>query len=253
MTQSLIVLTAAAMAAVLAAISGCASTPAVAQHYSLVPVRSNGQDLAGMDSHTILESRQPGGIVSVRAEENFAEFGAGFIVAVRNMSGAPQEFGPRNIEATVNGSKLQVMAADELQKKIEGEARGYLRATSRTGSVDIEAATPDVSREYRFNNFGGHPAGTQSLAYGDDNGSNYRQDRLNRDLEAKTIAGVATSLQLSQQIISQRALRPATVTPDQMVGGVVVVQPPKTGGNVDLVVTFNGQKHRFTFAATPTA
>jgi hypothetical protein len=50
--------------------------------YDLVPVQSNGADLSDLDSRTILESRLPGGIVSIRADEQFAPFGAGFIVAV---------------------------------------------------------------------------------------------------------------------------------------------------------------------------
>ena len=38
-----------------------------------------------------------------------------------------------------------------------------------------------------------------------------------------------------------------------MSGGVIVIEPPPTGGKVDLTVTFNGQKHRFAFSATPAA
>jgi hypothetical protein len=243
--------TIAALFALIAA-SACASTQQQ-QRYALVPVQSNGTDLPGLDSGTILESRQPGGIVSVRADDQFASFGAGFIVAVHNKSGGPLDFGPTNIEVLVNGQKLPILAANELDAKVKAEARGYLRATSRTGEVDIEAATAEVAREYRFNNYGGHAAGTQSLAYTDDQGAGYRQDRIARELQAKTIAEAAAKLQTNQALISQKALRPALVAPEQMSGGVIVVEPPKNGGKVDLTVTFNGQKHRFVFTATPAA
>ena len=238
--------------AVLLAASGC-TTSQQSTRFALIPVQSNGTDLPGLDSATILESRQPGGIVSVRADDQFAAFGAGFIVAVHNKSGGPLDFGPGNIEASVNGQKLAVLAAGELDAKVKAEASGYLRATSRTGKIDIEAASAEVAREYSFNNYGGRAAGTTSLAYTDDQGAGYRQDRIARELEARNIAEAAVKLQASQALISQKALRPAVVAPEQMAGGVIVVEPPKTGGKVDLTVTFNGQKHRFVFSATPAA
>lgn len=239
------------LAALLAlGIGGC-STPA-AVRYSLVPIQSNGADLTGLDSRTILESRQPGGIVSVRADEQFAQFGAGFIVAVQNKSGAALDFGPANIEASVDGQKLPVLAAEELDARIKADARSYLRATSRAGGVDIEAASESATREYRFNNYGGCPAGQAGCqVFSDDNGSNYRQDRISRTLEAETVAQTAIVLQANQALIAQRALKHASVGPEEMAGGVMVVEPPKTGGTVDLTVTFNGQKHRFAFAAKP--
>ena len=64
-----------------------------------------------------------------------------------------------------------MLAADELDARVKAEARGYLRATTRTGQVDIEQATAEVAREYRFNNFGGRAGGQPSLAYSDDQGS----------------------------------------------------------------------------------
>ena len=237
---------------VLLAASAC-TTPQQVTRFSLVPVQSNGTDLPGLDSRTILESRQPGGIVSVRADDQFAAFGAGFIVAVHNKSGGPLDFGPGNVEASVNGQKLAVLAATELDEKVKAEARGYLRATSRTGQVDIEQASAEVTREYRFNNYGGRAAGAPSLAYSDDQGAGYRQDRIARETEAKNIAEAAAKLQTNQVLISQKALRPALVAPEQMAGGVIVVEPPKTGGKIDLTVTFNGQKHRFAFSASPAA
>src|SRR5690606_179421 len=49
------------------------------------------------------------------------------------------------------------------------------------------------------------------------------------------------------------ALKHASVGPEQMAGGVLVVEPPPGGGKVDLTVTFNGQTHRFAFDAKPAA
>jgi len=240
----------AALATLLAA-PACSTTQPTT--YALVPVQSNGTDLPGLDSLTILESRQPGGIVSVRADNRFASFGAGFMVAVHNKSGGPLDFGPQNVEASINGQKVAVLAADELDAKLKGIVRGRLRSTSRTDTVDIEQATAEVAREYRFNNYGGCPAGQGNCQiFSDDGGSIYRQDRLNREMQAKTVAEAAVTLQTGQAML-QRALRPALVSPEQMAGGVIVVEPPKSGGKVDLTVTFNGQKHRFAFSATPAA
>jgi hypothetical protein len=240
-------------AAIIALLAATACTTAPQTRYTLLPVQANGQDLSGLDSGTILESRQPGGIVSVRADEQFTAFGAGFIIAVQNKSGGQLDFGPKNIEASVNGQKLAVLAADELDAKVKADTRSYLRATNLTGEVDVEAASAEASREYRFNNYGGRAAGAPSLAYSDDQGAGYRQDRIARELQAETVAEAALKLQANQALISQKALRPASLAPEQMAGGVVVVQPPKAGGKVDLVVTFNGQKHRFAFNAAPAA
>ncbi len=242
-----------ALAALLAAaLAGCAASPPT--RYSLVPVQSNGADLSGMDSRTILESRQPGGIVSVRADEQFAGFGAGFLVAVQNKGAAAQEFGPANIEASVDGRKIPVLAAEELDARIKADARGFIRANTRSGTVDIEAATAEAEREYRFNNFGGCPAGQSGCqVFSDDNGRGYRMDRNDRTLEAQTIAATALALQANQSVIAQRALKRTSVAPEQMTGGVMVVEPPRRGGKVDLTVTFNGQKHRFAFDAKPAA
>jgi hypothetical protein len=235
----------------LAAASACATQEQT--RYALVPVQSNGTDLPGLDSRTILESRQPGGIVSVRADGRFEFFGAGFLVAVHNKSGGPVDFGPANVEATVNGQKIPVLAADELDAKLKGRITSRVRSTSRTGTIDIADASEEATREYRFNNYGGCPAGESGCqVFSDDNGSNYRQDRINREFQAKTVAEAALTLQVGQSMI-QRALRPALVAPEQMAGGVIVVEPPKTGGKVDLTVTFNGHKHRFAFTATPAA
>lgn len=247
-------LAATALSALLAiALAGCAASPPPAR-YSLVPVQSNGADLNGLDARTILESRQPGGIVSVRAEEQFAGFGAGFLVAVQNKTGAAQDFGPANIEASVNGQKLAVLAAEELDARVTADARSYIRANTRSGPVDFEAASAEAEREYRFNNYGGCPAGQGNCQIASaDNGSVYRQDRINRTLEAQTVAETALALQANQTLIAQRALKQTSVAPEQMTGGVMVVQPPKGGGKVDLTVTFNGQKHRFAFAARPAA
>jgi hypothetical protein len=146
-----------------------------------------------------------------------------------------------------------VLAADELDAKLKGVLRGRLRSTSRTETVDIENASAEAAREYRFNNYGGCPAGQGNCQiFSDDGGSIYRQDRINRELQAKTIAEAALTLQAGQSMI-ERALRPSLVAPEQMAGGIIVVEPPKGGGKVDITVTFNGQKHRFAFAATPAA
>jgi hypothetical protein len=240
----------AALAALLAAPACTTSEPT---RYSLVPVQSNGTDLPGLDTRTILESRQPGGIVSVRADERYEFFGAGFMVAVHNKSGGPVDFGPANVVASINGQAIPVLAADELDAKLKGALRGRLRSTSRTETVDIESASAQVEREYRFNNYGGCPAGQSGCQiYSADGGRNYRTDRINRELQAKTIAEAALTLQAGQSMI-ERALRPALVAPEQIAGGIIVVEPPKNGGKVDLTVTFNGQKHRFAFTATPAA
>ena len=240
----------AALAALLAAPACTTSEPT---RYSLVPVQSNGTDLPGLDTLTILESRQPGGIVSVRADERYEFFGVGFMVAVHNKSGGPVDFGPGNVVASINGQAIPVLSADELDARLKGVLRGRLRATSRTGSVAIENASAEVAREYRFNNYGGCPAGEGTCQiFSDDGGSIYRQDRIARELQTKTIVESALTLQVGQALI-QRALRPALVAPEQMAGGVIVVEPPKDGGKVDLTVTFNGQKHRFAFTATPAA
>jgi hypothetical protein len=240
----------AALATLLAA---PACTTAAPTRHSLVPVQSNGTDLPGLDAQTILESRQPGGIVSIRADDRYDFFGAGFRIAVHNKSGGPVEFGPENIEATINGQKVPVLAADELDAKLKGIVRGRIRATSRTETVDIGQASAEVERDYRFNNYGGCPAGQGDCQVrSNDNGMGYRQDRINRELQAKTVAEAALTLQAGQTMI-QRALRPALVAPEQMAGGVIVIEPPKAGGEVDLVITFNGHKHRFAFTATPAA
>ncbi|MDZ4762478.1 MAG: hypothetical protein SGJ21_15550 [Alphaproteobacteria bacterium] len=150
----------AAMAAVILVVSltNC-TTKASQTQYSLVPVRTNGQDLNGMDSRTTVESRQPGGIVSVRADDQFAEFGAGFVVVVQNRSSIALEFGPQNIVASLNDKPLRVLAADELDAAVKSKLSGYLRATSRTDGQDFDTASVSANREYRFNNYGGCPAG----------------------------------------------------------------------------------------------
>ncbi|MDP3739655.1 MAG: hypothetical protein Q8R02_19860 [Hyphomonadaceae bacterium] len=242
-----------ALAAILAASAAACSTYPKTR-FDLAPVKANGQDLVGLDGATTIESRQPGGIVSVRADNAFAEFGASLIVAVQNKSGGVLDFGPQNISATANGQVLKVLAADELDAQSKAQARGFLRATTRTGEVGIEQATGTFNREYRFNNYGGCPAGQGDCqAFAEDGGSGYRQDRINRELEASNVAVVAQQLESNRALISQKALRPASVAPEQIAGGVVVVHPPKAGGRVDIVVTFNGQKHSFSFNAQPAA
>ena len=72
-----------------------------------MPVSTNGQDLVGLTGAAMIESRQPGGIVSVRADTQFSDFGASFIVAVQNKTEGAADFGPQNISATVDGKALR--------------------------------------------------------------------------------------------------------------------------------------------------
>jgi hypothetical protein len=241
----------ASFAAIIAA-SACSSQPQT--RYALTPIHAGGADLPGLDSRTTVESRQPGSIVSVRPSDQFAELGPGLVIAVQNKGSAPASFGPHDIEATINGARVAVLAADEMDARMKGDLRGYLRATQRTDTVDIEQASAEVSREYRFNNYGGCPAGQGRCQIGSaDFGSGYRHDRINREAQAQNVAEAAIVLQANQALISQRALQAYTIAPDQIAGGVIVLQPPRSGGKLDLTVTFNGQKHRFSFSATPSA
>jgi hypothetical protein len=238
----------------LAAAMAAACTTAPRTRYALVPVHSNGTDLPGLDSRTTVESRQPGSIVSVRPSDQFAELGPGIVIAVQNKSASPAAFGPMDVEASINGAKIAVLAADEMTDRVTGDLRGYIRATQRTETVDIEQASAAVTREYRFNNYGGCPAGQgRCQIESADGGSIYRQDRIAREIQAQNVAEAALVLQANQALISQRALQASTVAPEQIAGGVVVIQPPRSGGRVDLTVTFNGQRHRFSFSATPSA
>lgn len=247
-------LVAVSIAAFLMTAPGCA-TATKPVHFALIPTKSNGQDLPGLDEKTTLESRQPGSIVSVRASPDFADFGASFIVAVQNKSGGPQDFGPQSIEAVAGGKKLTVLAADELDARVKAQLAGYVRATNRTGTTGIDQATTTAQREYRYETFGGNPAGQgggSSCVLSDDNCRAFRADRVNREADAKVVAETAAKLAASQTML-KKALRASSVAPEAMAGGAVVVEPPKDGGTVDLTVTFNGQKHRFTFNAKPTA
>ena len=111
-----------------------------------------------------------------------------------------------------------------------------------------------MTRDYRFNNYGGCPAGEgRCQIEAIDGGSGYRQDRINRTLQAQTVAETATWLYANNTLIAQKALRKMSVAPEQFGGGVLVVQPPASGGPVDLTITFNGHKHQFTFTAKPVA
>jgi hypothetical protein len=246
---------AATFALIAANLAACSTAMPTAQHYAVVPLKSNGQVLQGMDSRVTLESRQPGGIVSIRGDDQFADFGAGFIVAVQNKTGAPLEFGPKNIEASLNGKPLPVLGAEELDTKVKASIRSYVRATSRTDTVDISNASDTVNREYQYNNVGGNAAGQgggAGCALTVDHCATYRQDRINRELQADTVAQAATRLQASEQLIAKKALHTSQIKPDAMGGGILVIEPPKGGGVVDITITVNGQKHRFSFTATPT-
>jgi len=222
--------------------------------FDVTPIQSNGQSLSGLDEATILESRHPGGIVSVRIDQRFSELGVAFLIAAQNKGAAPIEFGPQNIGASVNGRPAAVLAAAELERRVMERTRGFLRATSRSDRVDVVNASEEFNREYRFNNYGGCPAGQSGCqVYGADNGAGYRQDRIDRQRDADNLGQVATALQADLALISQRALAPSPVAPEQMTGGLIVVEPPANGGLIELVVTVNGQRHQFAFTAAPGA
>ncbi len=244
-----------AMAALMA-LAACSTAAPQQTRYALTPVKSNGQTLQGMDSQVTLESRQPGGIVSIKADEQFASFGAGFVVAVQNKGAAPLQFGPRNIEASINGKSLPVLGAEELDAKVKASIRSFVRATSRTQTVDISNASDSVNRDYQYNNVGGNAAGQgggASCALTADHCATYRQDRINREWQARTVAEAGANLQANEQLIAKRALHASEIQPNGMAGGVMVVEPPPSGGVVDITITINGQNHRFSFNATPTA
>ena len=173
-----IILATAGSALMAASLAGC-ETAASTTRYALVPIWTNGQDVPGLDSRTTLESRQPGGIVSIRADDQFADFGASFVVVVQNKSGGPLEFSPGDIKVSVNGKTLPVLAANELDAEMKRQVSGFIKATSRTDRQDIDAASDETNRDYRFNNYGGCPAGQAGCqVFSDDNGGNYRQDRI---------------------------------------------------------------------------
>jgi hypothetical protein len=247
------ILVAAGFALMATCVSGCETAQSTTR-YALVPVWTNGQDVPGLDSRTTLESRQPGGIVFIRADDQIAGFGASFVVGVQNKSGAALEFSPGDIKASVNGMALPVLAAKEFSAEMEGPMRGFIKATIRMDRQDIDAASQETNRNYRFNNYGGCPAGQGGCQiFSDDNGSDYRQDRIDRQLDADTVATAAAQLQATRGWISLRALRPLRVAPGEMSGGIFTVKLPPTGGRVDLRITFNGSDHAFAFLASALA
>lgn len=233
-------------------LSGCVAAPSTTQ-YVLVPVWSNGQDLPGLDRRSILESRRPGSIVSIRADDQLAGLGASFAVAIQNKSSTVLDFAPTNIKASANGKALSVLAANELRAEMQERLRGFINATIRTDQRDIASASAEANRDYRFNNFGGCPAGRGDCqVFSDDNGRNYRQDRIDRQLDADTVAAAAAQLQATEDWISRKALHPFQVAPGELNGGIFVVQIPPAGGRVDLLITFNGTDHAFAFFASRT-
>lgn len=233
--------------------SGCVAAPSTTQ-YALVPVWTNGQDLPGLDSRTTLELRQPGSIVSIRADDQLAGLGASFAVAIQNKSGAVLEFAPSDIKASANGKVLPVLSANELSAEMQGRVRGFINATIRTDQKDIASASAEANRDYRFNNFGGCPAGRGDCqVFSDDNGRNYRQDRIDRQLDADTVATAAAQLQATQEWISRKALHSFRVAPGELNGGIFVVQIPAGGGRLDLRIVINGTDHAFAFFASPAA
>jgi len=241
-----------ALASVTASLVCAAACTAIAPpSYTVAPVRSNGQDLQNLDDRTTLESRDPTGIVAVRADDQFADFGVGFAIVVHNLGGEPTEFGPTQVEARLNGRPVEILAAAELSVKATGVVKGYVRATSGRRRT-IEEATEDFNREYRFNNYGGCPAGQSCCqVYSADNGSRYRQDRISREREAQTVARAALDLVGWQTLIAQRALRPSRVGPNAITGGVLVVEPPPVAGEIELRINFNGKSHVFAFRVSP--
>lgn len=244
---------AAACALMALTLPACAVAPSPTT-YTLVPVWTNGQDLPGLDSRTTLESRRPGSIVSIRADEQLAGFGASFAVAIQNKSGGVLGFSPSDIKASANGKTLRVLAANELSAEMRGRVRGFINASVRTGPKDIASASEEANRDYRFNNFGGCPAGRGDCqVFSDDTGRTYRQDRIDRQLDADTVAAAAVQLQASEEWISRRALHAFEVAPGELNGGIFVVELPPNGARIDLRIGIDGADHAFAFLASPTA
>ena len=246
----------AAAAALASMFAACAAAPTA---YELTPRAANGQDLttiAGLGPGTLLESRRPGGVVVVRAAEQFSDHGASFAVAVQNAGSAPVAFGPANVVAHSGGRLLHIYTPEELDAGIQGNARQILKASERIDDPsnprrDIETASLEVSRQESFNNFGGCPAGeARCLFNSGDLGYSYRHERTDRLLNLETSFDMAQKLTLELPEL-QKTLRAVSVEPGAMGGGLVVVEHPPRGGVVDITVTFAGQAHTFSYDARP--
>lgn len=244
-----------AAAAMLLAAAACASGP---EPYELKAVASNGQDLRGVSSTraTILESRQPAGIVSVRQSDLLSEYGVSFIVAAKNEGTEAAAFGPENVAASIGGRPAAVFDAGELDDKVRGNVRAFMRATDRGDPAStraVDAGRPDVALEYTYNNYGGCPAGQgRCQIESPDVGSVYRHDRIDRERNLSNAMTAASVLEKDLAAIGS-TLKPALVAPGAVGGGVVVIQPPRPGEILELVITFAGQPHRFSFEARPAA
>ncbi len=227
--------------------------------YALRASMANGQDLGGLriGPATLLESRQPAGVVSLKLSDQLRRYGAAFVVVAQNTGGAETSFGPANVSASVGGRALPVYSPEELDARARGDARSKIRAYDRSDpseTRDIESASLSAQTEHSHNNWGGCPAGKSGcLIYDtDDVGRSYRMGELDREWNYRSSIEVAAQLAQDMPAIEKAVLRSAAVKPGGIAGGVVVVQHPAPGETVDVTITFAGQKHSFSFVAQPT-
>ncbi len=243
-------------ALLLATLGGCATSAgtSAAPRFALRPTASDGQDLTRMNvaEDTVLESRRPGGIVSIQATDHLSSYGASFVLAARNLGEAPLVFGPENVSASADGRPVRVYTAEKLGETVQRKVGAMMKTETRSVSGtrrDLEAASVSATTDHTFNNYGGCPAGQGGCRVYDGTLTDYNWDENERQLNYETSRRAAAILAKDAGAVNQHVLKSAPIAPGGTMGGVVVLESPKVGETIDLVVTFGGQTHRFSYLA----
>lgn len=240
----------------IALLAGCAAAPGPT--YVLRATASDGRDLsnADIDADTILELRQPTGVVSIQPTRQFSAYGAAFIVAVHNVGTAPQTFGPENIVVKVGGAPVTVYNAAALEEKVKRKVGAMMKAEAARASFsprDIQEASYSVTHDRTYNNYGGCTAGNGACGIFTGGYNRYLQDESERAQNYEVATRAAALLLRDTAAVNQQVLKSSAVKPGDMLGGVVVIGHPRVDQTLDVVVTFGGQPHKFSFRALPLA
>jgi hypothetical protein len=176
-----------------------------------------------------------------------------FVISVLNSSTLPADFSTENIQAKANDAPVKVYTYDDIVRQIEKKRKDALTLALLSDIAGTLAASASAYQYHYGNVSGNGPSGAYSGTYSgytyDPSAAMAAQSAVQERTQAN-ILQINHSAGKSIEAANKNILQRQTVAPETWYGGVVMIAPPaaeKKEGTVTLSVTYNGDRHLFSF------
>lgn len=245
-----------------AAMSLAIASPAVAAKFNMQLQTQSGQTARMMDGVAAVDSSTSGSSVRLVQAEGALKKRGTVSLLVMNQGGKPFNFGPENVTARLaDGTDVKIITYEQLVRE-EKKRQTWAAIAAGLAAAGNSMNAANAGRSYgtatysgsTFGSYGGRSFNSYSSGMGSYSSYNAGQAQMAQSL-ANAQNQANFSRMAEQNAANMNALkanmRTTTVDPDQMFGGSVMFELPKSvhkmKGDVPVtfIVTIEGESHTF--------